>query len=312
MLYVGDNNDIGDSVQAAKNVPATAGELVSPNSSPFNNYAVVANNALYYNQPTANPYKSPLSASPIYVPPMPNQGTTPASTYNLGPQYFPSSTPAPVNYHSSYTGSTPQSVHIYPSSTPSPVLYSTPSASPVHYYSSSPAPPRYLSSTPSPTHYYSSTPSPHYYSSTPSPIHYYPSSTPQVDIHPNAEPKYVYVSSTPATPTQTTPRPIAVYSQTPRPVAVNYVSPQPQSVTPSPSLSAIGYTASTPSPVQRPPPISGKFASPSNNNFITETEKNRQFYQYEQNRGYYKKRFVDYKPVEQEYDGISTVQNGFR
>lgn len=350
MLFVGDGADVGNAVVAAKNVPATGGELASPNSSPFNTYSVTPNRAIYVPPLPANQnlYNRP-SETRIYVPNLPEngQGTTPASTFrllqNLGPQYFHSSTPSPVRYYTpsptpaAYTASTPQTVHIYPSASPSPQYYSsspspqyyTSTPSPIHYYSSStPTTNHYVSSTPAPTHYYqSTTASPvHYYpSSTPSAVHYYPSSTPVVDIHHNADPKYnglVYASSTAAP--STTSRPIAVYSQTPRPVAVNYVSSPPESVTPSPLLPAIGYTASTPSPIDRPAPIAGRFASP--NNFITETEKNKLFYQHEQNRGYYKKRFVDYKqpaaqeykrfvdykPNEQEYDGISTVQNGFR
>lgn len=318
MLYVGDGADVGNSVIAAKNVPASAGELVSPNSSPFNTYSVNPTRAIYVPPITnQNSYQAPQR---IYVP-QNSQGTTPASTFrlyqNLGPQYFPSSTPAPVNYFS------PTNPAPYTSSTPQPIY---PSSTPTHYYSTSTAN-YYPSSTASPNYYPSSTPAPSYYqSSTPSPIHYFPSSTPVVDIHPNADPKYhtpILVSSTVAPPTQSTSRPIAVYSQTPRPIAVNYVSPPPQRETAGPvypnsytattpsSVSVIGYTASTPSPIERPAPIAGKYASPVNN-YITETQKNKYFYEHERNRGYYNKRFVDYKPHDQEYDGISTVQNGFR
>lgn len=292
MLFVGDNADVGNAVVAAKNVPATSGELVHPSNSPFN--LASPTRAIYVPPMPENkqPYASPTPLT-IYVPPLaePVQSTTPASTYNLGAQYFPSSTPSPLRY---YTSNSPA------------------------YYSSTP------STTPAPFHYYSSTSSPveHYFpSSTPNPVHYYPSSTPVVHIHHNSEPKHaspVYVSSTAAPPVDSTTRPIAAYTSSQKPVAVNYVStPAPdysnyEAVTRAPTYSAIGYTASTPSPVHRPAPIAGKYASPVNN-YITESEKNRAFYQYEDGKGYYnKKRFVDYKPVDQEYDGISTIQNGFR
>lgn len=169
-------------------------------------------------------------------------------------------------------------------------------------------------------------------------VYYYPSSTPVVDISPNSAPKFssaYYVTSTPspnvAIYQDSTPKPVAVYSSTPKPVAVNYVStpspspsysstPRPaigysstfssiEHSTPRPTISAIGYTASTPSPEPILPPISGKFAS--NNNFITETEKNKLFFQHEKNN-YYKKRYVDYQANDQAYDGVSTVQNGFK
>lgn len=170
-------------------------------------------------------------------------------------------------------------------------------------------------------------------------VYYYPSSTPVVDIRPNSVPKFssaYYVSSTPSPSVavfheDSTPRPVAVYSSTPKPVAVNYVStpssspsysstPRPaigysstrssiEHSTPRPTISAIGYTASTPSPEPILPPISGKFAS--NNNFITETEKNKLFFQHDKSN-YYKKRYVDYQANDQGYDGISTVQNGFK
>lgn len=170
-------------------------------------------------------------------------------------------------------------------------------------------------------------------------IHYYPSSTPVVDILPNSIPKFstpIYIKSTPAPSVAVfqedhTPKPVAVYSSTPKPVAVNYVStpssspsysstPRPTigySSTPSsiehttsrPSISAIGYTASTPSPEPLLPPISGKFAS--SNNFITETEKNKLFFQHQKNN-YYKKRYVDYQTNDQQYDGVSATHNGFK
>lgn len=302
--------------------------------------------AAYFTAGQTTPYISPVNSQSSYYPQtqttfLPAGQTsyegnfesfvyqsTPASTYLRRPgeqslllQFYPSSTPV---------------VDVSPNSLPksSTPLYSTSSttASPfTNRVNSSPAlvsstPLNYVSSTPSSVYVESKSSSIAYSSTTPSPI----SST---TVAPIRSSTYRSPSSSPSVAifSDPTPKPIAVYSSTPKPVAVNYVStpstyasspssyasspssyastPAPTAASPTESIRVIGYTASTPPPTAVLPPVAGKFVP--GNNFITETEKNKLFFR-TLGRNEYRKRYIDYQSNVQEYDGISTVQNGFR